>query len=164
MSDNAERAWIIIVIGWYVLLVGGAAFAQSGVEMPASNCKPTPPDVIGPFYQPGAPVRSMVGQGYVLTGRVLSAGSCQPVPNARIEIWLAGPQGQYGDAYRATVLPDAKGYYRFECDPPPAYYNRPPHIHIMVSAVGHERLITQQYPVAGSAAATFDLVLEPIAR
>jgi hypothetical protein len=40
-----------------------------------ANCKPTQPDVLGPFYEPGAPVRMSVGSGYVLSGAVLAAES-----------------------------------------------------------------------------------------
>jgi hypothetical protein len=54
-------------------------------------CKPTPPDALGPFYQPGAPVRDRVGKGYVLRGVVRSADNCAPLAGARLEFWLAGP-------------------------------------------------------------------------
>src|SRR5215207_1563115 len=30
-----------------------------------ADCKPTQPDMLGPFYEPGAPVRKSVGSGYV---------------------------------------------------------------------------------------------------
>ena len=58
-----------------------------------ANCKPTQPDMPGPFYEPGAPVRSSVGSGYVLSGAVLAAEECQPIPDARIEFWLANLKG-----------------------------------------------------------------------
>jgi hypothetical protein len=38
-----------------------------------ANCKPTQPDMLGPFYEPGAPVRTSVGSEYVLSGAVLGA-------------------------------------------------------------------------------------------
>jgi hypothetical protein len=38
-----------------------------------ANCKPTQPDMLGPFYEPGAPVWPSVGSGYVLSGAVLGA-------------------------------------------------------------------------------------------
>jgi protocatechuate 3,4-dioxygenase beta subunit len=41
------------------------------------------------------------------------------------------------------------------------YAGRPPHIHIRVTAAGHRTLVTQHYPAAGQATATFDLVLRP---
>jgi hypothetical protein len=38
----------------------------------SADCKPTQPDMLGPFYEPGAPVRTSVGSGYELSGRVLA--------------------------------------------------------------------------------------------
>ena len=58
-----------------------------------ANCKPTQPDMLGPFYEPGAPVRTSVGSGYVLSGAVLAAEECKPIPNAHIEFWLANSRG-----------------------------------------------------------------------
>ncbi len=125
------------------------------------TCAPTEPDALGPFYQPDAPVRSHVGKGYVLTGTVRSAAGCVPVPGAKIEIWMAGPGGEYADAYRATLFSDSSGSYRLESHIPPPYYGRPQHIHILVSAAGFRMLVTQHYPVKGNAAGVFDLVIMP---
>jgi hypothetical protein len=58
-----------------------------------ADCKPTQPDMLGPFYEPGAPVRTSVGSGYMLSGAVLGAEVCKPIFNARIEFWLANPRG-----------------------------------------------------------------------
>ncbi|MHB8810562.1 MAG: dioxygenase family protein [Desulfobulbaceae bacterium] len=124
------------------------------------DCRPTPPDEIGPFYRPDAPIREAVGEGYLLTGTVLSAGDCRPLPKTRIEFWLVNPQGQYDDAHRATVFADADGRYRFRSNRPTDYVNRKPHIHILVTAEGHEQLITQHYPKENATEAVFDLVLE----
>jgi protocatechuate 3,4-dioxygenase beta subunit len=124
-------------------------------------CTPTQRDALGPFYKPGAPVRASVGKGYVITGTVKSSADCSPVGNARIELWLAGPDGEYGDAYRATVFSDRAGAYRFESNVPPPYAGRPPHIHLRVSAGGFNTLVTQHYPVKGQSGAVFDLVLVP---
>jgi protocatechuate 3,4-dioxygenase beta subunit len=127
----------------------------------ASQCAPTAPDMLGPFYEPGAPARDRVGEGYVLSGAVLSAADCTPVANAQIELWMAGPDGVYRDEYRATMFSDENGEYRFESHVPPPYLGRPPHIHIRVVAVGFRELVTQHYPDQGSTQASFDLVLEP---
>ena len=98
-----------------------------------------------------------------MTGAVRSAGDCEPLPNARIEFWLVNPQGQYDDAHRATVFADSQGRYRFRCNRPTDYVGRKPHIHIMVTADGHEQLITQHYPRENTSEAVFDLVLVPAA-
>jgi catechol 1,2-dioxygenase len=123
------------------------------------NCKPTQPDMLGPFYEPGAPVRTSVGSGYVLSGAVLAAEDCKPIRNARIEFWLANPSGEYDDAHRATVFTGERGGYRFESNVPVSYSGRPPHIHVRVTAPGFEELVTQHYPKRGQRKANFDLVL-----
>src|SRR5512137_1533853 len=86
--------------------------ALPGNPAEAQRCTPTPHDEIGPFYRPNAPVRSRIGSGYVLSGTVRSAATCRPIPGARIEFWQAGPDGNYGDAWRATVYADKRGRYR----------------------------------------------------
>jgi catechol 1,2-dioxygenase len=123
------------------------------------NCKPTQPDMLGPFYEPGAPVRTSVGSGYELSGRVLGAEECKPIPNAKIEFWLANSRGDYDDAHRATVFAGQRGRYRFESNVPVSYGDRPPHIHVRVTTPGNEELVTQHYPERGQRKANFDLVL-----
>jgi protocatechuate 3,4-dioxygenase beta subunit len=104
-------------------------------------------------------VRSKVGTGYVLRGRVLTTG-CRAIPRARIEFWLVNPRGQYDDAHRATVIARRDGSYRFESNRPIAYESRPPHIHIRVSARGFRTLVTQHYPRGSRSSAVFNLVLQ----
>jgi protocatechuate 3,4-dioxygenase beta subunit len=116
--------------------------------------------MLGPFYEPNAPVRSSVGKGYVLSGTVRSAAGCAAIPGARVELWLAGPNG-YDDAHRATVVADAEGRYRFESERPGPYERRPPHIHVRVAHPGYETLVTQHYAAQGAGDGTFDLVLTP---
>jgi protocatechuate 3,4-dioxygenase beta subunit len=142
------------------LLAALVAVLGSARAVAAPACPPTAEDMIGPFYEPDAPVRSSVGKGHVLVGTVRSSADCRPLPGARVELWLAGPNG-YDDAHRATVLADADGRYRFESDMPAKIERRPPHIHIRVAHPGHQTLVTQQYPSQGKAEETFDLVLRP---
>jgi catechol 1,2-dioxygenase len=133
--------------------------AESHAAWRSAECKPTQPDMLGPFYEPGAPVRTSVGSGYVLSGAVMDAEECKPIPNARIEFWLANPMGDYDDAHRATVLAGQRGEYRFQSNVPVSYGGRPPHIHVRVRAPGYEELVTQHYPQRGQRKANFDLVL-----
>ena len=125
------------------------------------GCIPTHPDSLGPFYKPNAPIRSSVGRGYRLSGMVLSSKNCSPIPQALIEFWMAGPDGEYKDDYRAVVVPNESGEYEFESHFPPSYSQRPPHIHIRVTARGFKTLTTQHYPKNGSTRGEFDLVLIP---
>jgi protocatechuate 3,4-dioxygenase beta subunit len=78
-----------------------------------------------------------------------------------VELWLVGPNGEYDDAHRATIIADASGTYRFESNVPQPYYGRPPHIHLRISAKGFKSLVTQHYPDAGTKEAIFDIVLVP---
>jgi protocatechuate 3,4-dioxygenase beta subunit len=119
----------------------GESHAAAG-DGPA-NCQPTQTDMLGPYYEPGAPVRTSIGSGYVLSGAVLAAEECKPIPNAHIEFWLANPRGDYDDAHRATVFAGERGRYRLESNVPVSYGGRPPHIHVRVRAPGYEELVTQ---------------------
>lgn len=135
-------------------------FLQAAPAGGALMCTPTLQDEIGPFYRPNAPVRSKIGNGYILQGVVRDASTCRPVAGARIEFWQAGAGGVYDDAHRATVYSDTKGHYRLETSFPPPYARRPPHIHILVDMRGYAGLITQHYPKSGRKQSVMDLVME----
>jgi protocatechuate 3,4-dioxygenase beta subunit len=178
--EKSTRFGCVLAATLFVLVLAGCAdvsesgssqMAQHSKKSPPSetaeshaggghvNCKPTQPDMLGPFYEPGAPVRTSVGSGYVLSGTVLAATECKPIREARIEFWLANPRGEYDDAHRATVFAGERGRYRFESNVPVSYGGRPPHIHVRVMAPGYEELVTQHYPERGQRKANFDLVL-----
>lgn len=141
------------------LLAVALAAAVLAPSAHVATCAPTREDSLGPFYVPNAPVRSKTGTGHVLTGVVRNT-TCAPVARAKLEFWHAGPAGEYGPAWRATLFSDGRGRYRFESINPPAYGGRPRHIHIKVSAKGHRTLVTQYYPPNGRArTGRFDLVL-----
>lgn len=137
-----------------LLLIAGNADA-------APRCLPTEWAEIGPFYRPGAPVRSSIGKGYQLGGTVKSSVDCSPIFGARIEIWQVGPNGKYDDAHRATIYSDRKGRYRLTTSFPPPYGSGRSHIHFVVDAKGFDGVITQHYPLAGTKRAEFDIVLVP---
>lgn len=143
-----------------LLLLAEPAVTLSDAKA-ASSCIPTRPDADGPFYRAGAPERTRVGEGYILRGAVLSATDCKPIPGAKIELWLNGPNGRYGDQWRATLYADQNGRYRFESHLPVPYGSRPPHIHIIVNGPEHAELITQHYPEQSVTSSIFDLVLLP---
>ena len=150
-----------MILNRVILLLILVLISTSSAAMGLYRCQPTPPDADGPFYRAGAPERNKVGEGYLLTGTVKSAADCAALPDAKIEIWMNGPDGRYGDAWRATLHAKPDGTYAFESHMPVPYGSRPLHIHIIVNAAGFEELITQHYPAAGASTATFDLVLIP---
>jgi len=147
---------ILLVLAAGVLFLAGSVSGATSSE----TCTSTPPDMLGPFYKPNAPMRTSVGNGYILKGMVRST-DCSPVPGSKIEVWLANPDGTYDDAHRATVVSDASGLYRFESNVPTPYTGRPPPIHLRVTADGFKELVTQHYPEAGKTEATFNLVIVP---
>jgi hypothetical protein len=163
LAENHEKSYFsamrkfLVGIFILILLLSGTFFR----DVQAATCTPTEEDALGPFYKPDAPVRTRVGKGYVLHGVVRSSKDCAPVPGSMIELWLAGPDSEYDDAHRATIITDASAAYRFESNLPPPYYGRPPHIHLRVSAKGFKTLVTQHYPTAGTVNAVFDIVLVP---
>lgn len=147
--------------------IGGAGLviilflSQASAQKFTPTCKPTEQDYLGPFYKPNAPFRTSVGKGYLLSGMVKTAMDCSAIEGARIEFWLADPDGRYDDNYRATIVSDKSGAYQFESHFPPPYSGRPSHIHIRVSAESYKTLVTQHYPPSGQTKGTFDLVLTP---
>ena len=115
--------------------------------------------MLGPFYEPDAPERSVTGRGLTVTGRVSAAKGCAPLPAARIEWWSAGPRGDYDAEHRATQHVDDAGRYRYETDSPGRYPGRPLHLHVRVTAPGHTPLVTQLYPRPSQTSMEMDFVL-----
>lgn len=143
-------------------IASGAWMHQDcAVPLAIAACPATPPDAIGPFYVPGAPVRTRIGTGYVLTGTVRDTRTCLPIVGAMIEFWQVNEQAEYADDKRATTFSNKQGSYRLDSSLPLPYAGRPPHIHIRVSALGYQTLVTQHYPADGQTVATFALNLSP---
>ena len=118
------------------------------------SCKPTLDDDVSPSYKPDAPERTVVGQGHVVTGIVLSSADCKPIANAKLEFWPEEEGLGHPDLSRATFFTDKDGRYRFEC-------NLPDHIHMRISAQGYKMIGVNSYHPDGQAEGTFDIVLEP---
>jgi protocatechuate 3,4-dioxygenase beta subunit len=131
------------------------------VASPAPGCQPTPSDAAGPFARGEPPLRAKIGRGHVLTGVVLSALDCRPVPGARVQFWQENANGVYTSASSGSVVTRKSGRFRFEGPYPPSEGGFPPHIHIRVDAVGFEPLLTRYLPPRGSRHGTLRLVLKP---
>lgn len=143
-----------------VSLIGVLLVISVGVSAPAqTRCAPTSPDMEGPFYKPGAPLREGTGKGLAVSGVVKSATTCEPIRAVRVEWWQANPRGEYDEAHRGSLLTGDSGAYRFDTDFPPPYAGRPSHIHVKALAAGYRPLTTQLYVKGGERAVTFDLVL-----
>jgi len=127
--------------------------APLGAAAQPSCGPPTPSDMEGPFYTPGAPLRASLvepgakGERVVLTGRVLGA-DCKPVTGALLDFWQADEKGEYdnkGFRYRGKVTADGDGRYRIETILPAEYPGRPRHLHVKVQRPGARVLTTQLY-------------------
>jgi protocatechuate 3,4-dioxygenase beta subunit len=135
------------------------AAALSAAGSPTA-CRPTANDGAGPFTRLDAPLRSKIGTGHVLQGRVLRAGDCAPVRGALVYLWQAGPNG-YGPRGRGSVKTDRQGRFRFE-GPVPASYGRAPHIHIAVVHAAYEELLTRYVVRRGARSGRITIVLTPL--
>jgi hypothetical protein len=148
-----------------VLVLAGALAAAVLAVSPAPAgraqyaCRPTVNDGDGPFGRGLPPMRAKIGTGHVLTGIVVSAVNCRPLPRAQVQLWQAGPRG-YTRATSATVLTSSSGRFRFE-GPYPTSYGRQPHIHLRVVARNHEVLLTRFVPAPRAKRGSIRLVLEP---
>jgi protocatechuate 3,4-dioxygenase beta subunit len=154
VSSVTAVLWIILA-GLALGIVSRSDLASAASPV----CVPTRTDSLGPFYEPNARERDNTGQGLVIWGVVRSVRDCSPLEGARIEWWSANSHGDYDDAHRATQQASPDGRYQYTTDFPGRYPGRPPHVHVRVTAPGHQTLITQVYPQQGQTSLSVDLVL-----
>ena len=125
---------------------------------------PTTTDILGPFYRPGAPLRTNLrlpashGAPIVLKGSIFKEDGKTPINNALVEIWHCDENEIYDNAsdeykYRGGQKTKADGKYAFKsilpvpykADPTDESSWRPAHIHMRVSVPNQQDLITQIY-------------------
>jgi hydroxyquinol 1,2-dioxygenase len=163
LSDTLGMSMLVVALEQ-------ARGARALKEQPGE--RPTEATVQGPFFWPGAPQLELgadIGEGQgepaYYYGRVTDTAG-KPVANCAVDVWSGDGEGFYdmqkGDSMslRAQFKTDQDGNYRF-WSIKPAYYpvpddgpvggmlrrmgrhpNRPGHMHMMLNAPGHERLIT----------------------
>ncbi len=145
-----------------LVLLLGAVTAAGAVRAPAAGgCPATANDGFGPFGQGLPPLRAKTGTGHVLTGVVLSAVNCKPVPNAQVQLWQSNTKGVYVRKLSATVLTNRAGRFRYESPRPVSYEGLPPHIHVRVAAKGFETLLSRIIVPSGTRRTNARLVLVP---
>lgn len=124
-----------------------------------ADCARTSRSVQGPYYRSDAPMTTDLRRGNsspIIVQGIVSGADCRALPNALVEVWQADEHGKYdidygrdGTFLRAQMRTNAKGEYRFSTIRPASYgvsrFMRPAHIHFIVSADGHRRLVTQMY-------------------
>jgi len=137
----------------------GAFFLSTLVAGPAlaANCEATVARTSGTHFKPVTTQKTDIGRGLVVSGRILSAGDCKPIANARISHWQAGDNGIYQDRLRAYLYSNNKGRYRFHTEWPAAIV---PHIHFIVSTGGYRTVGTQWIGDERTKEIKFDIVLQ----
>ncbi|MFD2202672.1 catechol 1,2-dioxygenase [Shivajiella indica] len=125
---------------------------------------PTTTDILGPFYRPGAPMRSDIippaskGIPMNLIGTIFKEDGKTPLNNVLVEIWQCDENEHYdntSDSYlfRGAIKTGKNGKYAFRTIVPVPYKSdpnndeswRPAHIHMRVSVAEQQDLITQIY-------------------
>ena len=161
------------LLGYTLAVAGVAAMAPAGTGF-AAPLKPTPAQPLGPFYPFRKPseqdndLTRVVGTSSTahgrflhLSGRVLTPEG-EAVDGAVVEIWHTNGYGRYHNAEDRRDVPldpgfqgfgraetEGGGGYAFHTILPQPYpavvWTRPAHIHFLVTAPGHKRMVTQMY-------------------
>ena len=124
----------------------------------------TTTDILGPFYRPGAPIRTNLrhsnssGEPIILKGKIYKEDGKTSVPNALVEIWHCDENQVYDNTsdeynYRGGQKANSNGEYEFKSILPVPYKAdpnndaswRPAHIHMRISVPNQQDLITQIY-------------------
>lgn len=155
-SRISRRGFIYLGVG-SGLLAAGYPLARVVSQAPGAKAdgkfQPTPSNTLGPFYKEGAPVRERLiepgeaGAPLLVAGRVFNTDG-EPLPAAVLEVFHSDHYGKYdqeGFRYRGRIPVRAQGDYRFETIMPGQYGGRAQHVHYVITAPGHKRLVTQLY-------------------
>ena len=141
------------------LLVGAASVSHTQLftvwaQAAADARKPTPPEVLGPFYKKGAPNKANLrvarepGMPLLITGKIIDTRG-EPVHDAHIDVWHADYKGIYdvhGYRYRSSLGLENAADYSVETIMPGHYPSRPAqHVHYLITAPGCKPLVTQLY-------------------
>ena len=131
---------------------------QPGI-LTAPPCNLTESTPQGPEYKAGAPFRhgqdfakGLQGERLVVSGRVVSAFTCEPVQGAVLDIWQANSTGDYdykGFNLRGRIETDKDGKYVLDTIYPERLHvgniTRPSHIHVIVGVPDQPLITTQVY-------------------
>jgi protocatechuate 3,4-dioxygenase beta subunit len=117
----------------------------------AQKCTPTGKDILGPYYQAGAPNKTAQSEvcahspaydRLIITGYVKDE-NCNPLPNTKLDIWQANEKGVYSPGAsgsdftcRSVIYTDNAGRFKFTTIFPGRYDDdgyRPAHIHFIVT-------------------------------
>lgn len=150
----SRRKFVYLLAGGSLLVAGyPLSLAISQSRDGKQSFAPTPSNTLGPFYKQGAPRREKLveageaGTPLLVAGRVINTEGRQ-LSNAVVEVFHANAHGDYdmeGFSLRGEIPVRAGGEYSFESVVPGQYGGRAQHVHYVISAPGHKRLVTQLY-------------------
>lgn len=164
MSASTRRGFLGFVSAGAAGLLPGRAEAAPVAADAAPACILTPQAEEGPFYSDPKLVRTEIAEGkpgvpLALRLRVIEAGSCTAIPDARVDIWHCDARGLYSafpgqsddhnvDAtgktfLRGTQTTDGAGWVGFNTIYPGWYDGRTTHIHFKVF-LGDRTVLTGQ--------------------
>lgn len=153
MSRSTRRSFLGFVSATAAGLLPGRAEAAPAATETAPACILTPQAEEGPFYSDPKLVRSDIAEGkpgvtLTLRLRVIDAGSCTAIHDARVDIWHCDAKGLYSafagqsDSHnvdatgktflRGTQMTDGAGWVTFNTIYPGWYDGRTTHIHFKV--------------------------------
>lgn len=143
-------------------MAGAGSEGQTDARNVAAGCVPTESDPGGTTgYMPDAPVDGDLGDGLVMSGTVREAGTCEPVEDARVQVWLATAEGgEYDSDNRGSVLTDGRGRYRIETYPVVPLYGEP-NVHVAYDDGEYEAVFRRLVIDEDDADLVTDFVLEP---
>ena len=140
----------------------------------------TPSQTAGPYWhlidfpewadllREGGPNAGLAGERILLTGRVTD-GDGAPCPDVMVELWQAGPDGEYGGAFHGfgRCATDAEGQFRFVTLRPGPVRGRgnavqAPHVTLSLFARGLLRQLVTRLYVAGEPLNETDPVLSAV--
>lgn len=125
----------------------------------------TTSDILGPYYDPDAPFRTVLahpdepGTRLFISGQISGNDCDTPLPETLVEAWHANDNGCYSlfqtcpsgnpddDEFnlRGKILTNENGEYALETVLPGNYGSRPMHIHFMFTDPEGNALVTQLY-------------------
>lgn len=152
----SRRDFVYLAIGGGGLVVAG--YPLSRVLSQPNNerselFKPTPTNTLGPYYKSGAPLTEKLthadasAKPLMVSGKVINTRG-QILSDAKLEVFHANAHGDYdmdGFDCRGVIPVSTSGTYKYETVVPGQYGGRAQHVHYMINAPGHRRLITQLY-------------------
>ena len=162
-NSTIDRRTLIVGAG---LASAGLVAGGSGLIVPAqakSAFAPTKTMRGGANnYRPGAPLVDKLGDGFFMSGKVLKAGTGEPLEGIRIQIWAATTiGGEREPRNHGSVLTKADGSYQLEMEQIVPNFGQP-HAHLAYDDPEFETVFLRPVmPSAKDTSLTADFVLAP---